>query len=174
MPRSNASHASCAVNEPLNLSGQINICTNQYLCPNLRTIPYFCDVFDAMKNLVLFFCLAFLGTSCTQQPDLAGFDPAPFKLDRGACKNTRKAQIAWLKTHKMTWKGVSSNDVEAFLGKPDVQQLADRNQEYYIYYLESGTHCADIKTPSSAKTMAFRFSAIGLVTEITFQNGILD
>ena len=127
-----------------------------------------------MKNLVLFFCLAFLGTSCTHQPDLAGFDPAPFKLDRGACQNTRKAQIAWLKTHKITWKGVSSNDVETFLGKPDVQQLADRNQEYYIYYLESGTHCADIKTPSSAKTMAFRFSAIGLVTEITFQNGIPD
>jgi hypothetical protein len=52
------------------------------------------------------------------------------------------------------------------------EQLADRNQEYYIYYLETGPHCADIKTASPAKSMAFRFSAIGLATEITFQNGI--
>lgn len=174
IPRSKASHASCAVKEPLNLSGQINICTNQYLCPNLRTIPYFCDVFYLMKKLLLIFCFAFLAFSCTQQPDLAGFDADAFKQDRGACLNTRKIQANWLKTHKSTWKGVSSNDVEAFLGKPDVHQLADRNQEYYIYYLETGPHCADIKTASSAKSMAFRFSAIGLATEITFQKGIPD
>lgn len=172
MPRSNASQASCAVKEPLNLSGQINICTNQYLCPNLRTIPYFCEVIYPMKKLLLLFCLAFLAFSCTQQPDLAGFDVEAFKQDRGACQNRRHSQITWLKAHKSTWKGVSSNDVEAFLGKPDVQQLADRNQEYYIYYLETGPHCADIKTASPAKSMAFRFSAIGLATEITFQNGI--
>lgn len=174
IPRSKASHASCAVKEPLNLSGQINICTNQYLCPNLRTIPYFCDVFYLMKKLLLIFCFAFLAFSCTQQPDLAGFDADAFKQDRGACLNTRKIQANWLKSHKSTWKGVSSNDVEAFLGKPDVHQLADRNQEYYIYYLETGPHCADIKTASSAKSMAFRFSAIGLATEITFQKGIPD
>jgi len=74
----------------------------------------------------------------------------------------------------MTWKGVSSNDVEDILGKPDIQQLADRNQEYYIYFLESGAQCAKITNPSQAKTMAFRFSAIGLATEITFQNGLPD
>lgn len=125
-----------------------------------------------MKNHLLIFSLAFWAFSCTQQPDLAGFDADAFKMDRGACQNTRKTQIDWLKSHKSTWKGVSSNDVEEFLGKPDVQQLADRNQEYYIYYLEAGPHCADIKTASPAKSMAFRFSAIGLATEITFQNGI--
>ena len=72
----------------------------------------------------------------------------------------------------MTWKGVSSNDLEDILGKPDIQQLADRNQEYYIYYLEKGPHCEKIKNPSSARTMAFRFSAMGLTTEITFQQGL--
>ena len=127
-----------------------------------------------MKKLLLIFCFAFLAFSCTQQPDLAGFDADAFKQDRGACLNSRKIQANWLKAHKSTWKGVSSNDVEAFLGKPDVHQLADRNQEYYIYYLETGPHCADIKTASSAKSMAFRFSAIGLATEITFQKGIPD
>lgn len=99
---------------------------------------------------------------------------ALFKMDRGGCNGDRMQQIAWLKTHKMTWKGVSSNDMEDILGKPDIQQLADRNQEYYIYFLERGDHCAKITNPSQAKTMAFRFSAIGLATEITFQNGLPD
>ena len=99
---------------------------------------------------------------------------ALFKNDRGGCKGDRLQQMAWLKSNKMTWKAVSSNDVEDILGKPDIQQLADRNQEYYIYYLESGEHCAKITNPSQAKTMAFRFSAIGLATEITFQNGLPD
>ena len=99
---------------------------------------------------------------------------ALFKSDRGGCKGDRLQQMAWLKSNKMTWKAVSSNDVEDILGKPDIQQLADRNQEYYIYFLEKGEQCIKITNPSQAKTMAFRFSAIGLATEITFQNGLPD
>ena len=127
-----------------------------------------------MKAAFLSFFIIFLFASCTHKPDLNGLDVALFKNDRGACKGDRLQQIAWLKANKVTWKAVSSNDVEDILGKPDIQQLADRNQEYYIYYLETGPHCADIKTASSAKSMAFRFSAIGLATEITFQKGIPD
>ena len=111
-------------------------------------------------------------TSCTNQPDLTGFDVAAFKKDKGGCLGTREKQIDWLKTHKMTWKGVSSNDLEDILGKPDIQQLADRNQEYYVYYVEKGPHCDQKNAPSTGRTMAFRFSAMGLTTEITFQQGL--
>ena len=118
-------------------------------------------------------CLVvFLFSACTNQPDLTGLDLEGFKMDRGGCKGSRVKQIDWLKTHKMTWKGVSSNDLEDILGKPDIQQLADRNQEYYVYFLEEGPHCEAIKNPSKARTMAFRFSAMGLTTEITFQQGL--
>jgi hypothetical protein len=127
-----------------------------------------------MKAAFLSLFIIFLLASCTHKPDLNGLDVALFKNDRGACKGDRLQQMAWLKANKVTWKGVSSNDVEAILGKPDIQQLADRNQEYYIYFLERGEHCAKITNPSQAKTMAFRFSAIGLATEITFQNGLPD
>ena len=99
---------------------------------------------------------------------------ALFKKDRGGCNGDRLKQIAWLKSNKMTWKGVSSNDMEDILGKPDIQQLADRNQEYYIYFLEKGEQCEKMTNPSRAKSMALRFSAIGLATEITFQNGLPD
>jgi hypothetical protein len=127
-----------------------------------------------MKAAFLSLFIIFLLASCTKKPDLNGLGVAVFKNDRGACQGDRRQQLAWLKANKMTWKGVSSNDVEDILGKPDIQQLADRNQEYYIYFLESGAQCAKITNPSQAKTMAFRFSAIGLATEITFQNGLPD
>lgn len=125
-----------------------------------------------MRIFTTFGLLLVLFTSCTNQPDLSGFDVEAFKKDRGACSGTRYKQIDWLKTHKMTWKGVSSNDLEDILGKPDIQQLADRNQEYYVYFLEKGEQCENIKNPSTARTMAFRFSAMGLTTEITFQQGL--
>ena len=127
-----------------------------------------------MKAIFFSLCVIFLLASCTHKPDLNGLDVVLFKNDRGACRGDRLQQMTWLKANKVTWKGVSSNDVEAILGKPDIQQLADRNQEYYIYFLERGEHCAKITNPSQAKTMAFRFSAIGLATEITFQNGLPD
>ena len=122
-----------------------------------------------MKYFILFvFALSF--SACTHQPDLAGFDAAAFKQDRGACGGKRGQQVAWLKAHKMNFQGVSSNNMDEILGKPDLQQLADRNQEYYIYFLEPGPQCQQ-KT-SQAKSIAFRFSAMVIATEITFQEGI--
>lgn len=125
-----------------------------------------------MKYASILSLFSFLLFSCTVKPNLNGFDVAVFKNDRGACSGNRTKQIEWLKNNKTTWKGVSSNDVEDILGKPDIQQLADRNQEYYIYFLEKGAHCADLTKNSDAKLMVFRFSAIGLATEITFQVGL--
>ncbi|MEN9730202.1 MAG: hypothetical protein RLZ91_1319 [Bacteroidota bacterium] len=119
----------------------------------------------------LFFILSvFLLTACTHQPDLTGFDAESFKQDRGGCRGQRSKQIEWLKAHKMELRGTTSNNMEDILGKPDIQQLADRNQEYYIYFLEPGPHCN--QQTSQAKSIAFRFSAMGIATEITFQAGI--
>ncbi len=118
--------------------------------------------------ILLVFALLFI--SCTHQPDLNGFDAVSFKQDRGACGGKRGQQVAWLKAHKMNFQGVSSNNMDEILGKPDLQQLADRNQEYYIYFLEPGPHCQ--QKPSQAKSIAFRFSAMGIATEITFQEGV--
>ncbi len=113
-----------------------------------------------------------LFSACTKKPNVTGLETAVFRKDRGGCSGLRTGQAEWFKEHRLDWKGVSSNDVEEVLGKPDIQQLADRNQEYYIYFLGAGEHCADIKKPSTAPSIAFRFSAMGLATEITFQNGL--
>lgn len=124
--------------------------------------------------MVRLFCLlglSFLLVSCTKQPDLNGFDLTRWRGDRGGCRGQRLAQAEPMKALREELKGVSANDFADLFGRPDINQLADRNQKYYVYFLESGPHCQDVKQPSEARSVAIRFSAIGLATEITFQRG---
>lgn len=118
--------------------------------------------------LILF---SFFLVSCTKQPDLQGFDLDRWRADRGGCRGQRAAQGDQVRALREELKGVSANDFAKLFGKPDINQLADRNQKYYVYFLEPGPHCQDIKQPSNARSVAIRFSAIGLATEVTFQRG---
>jgi hypothetical protein len=117
----------------------------------------------------LFLALTFF--SCTKQPNLKGFNLDRWRADRGGCRGQRKAQADQIRALRDELKGVSANDFAALFGKPDINQLADRNQKYYIYFLEPGPHCQDMKNASTARSVAIRFSAIGLATEVTFQRG---
>lgn len=122
--------------------------------------------------IFIFFLLAF-SNSCTKKPDLKGFDLKKWKSDKGGCNALRISQLAQLKAMKQELKGVSSNDIMTLFGAPDIQRLSERNQEYFVYFLEKGTHCGSLRPVSNSKSVIFRFSAIKLATEITFQNGSL-
>lgn len=124
-----------------------------------------------IKNCVLLVCVWALW-SCTKQPNLAGLDLETWKNDRNACKNQRLGMVEKLKSLRGELKGVSANDMDDYLGKPDIQQLSDRNQKYYVYFLEKGSQCQDIKQAGKSLTMAIRFSAMGVATEVTFQQGM--
>ncbi|MDZ7899974.1 MAG: hypothetical protein U5N85_18355 [Arcicella sp.] len=123
-----------------------------------------------IKYLVIF--LVIISTSCTKQPKLEGLNLEKWRSDKGGCSGERTQAIEKLKSLKDEIKGVSSNDLDDYLGTPDVQQLADRNQEYYVYFLEKGIHCETLQKPSEARSMAVRFSAMGMATEVTFQKGV--
>lgn len=110
--------------------------------------------------------------SCTHQPDTEGFDLKTWQADRGGCGGRRQQLIEKFRALRGELKGTSANDFAKLFGKPDINQLTDRNQEYYVYFLEPGPHCRNIEAPSKALSVAIRFSAIGLATEITFQQGM--
>lgn len=112
--------------------------------------------------------------SCTKKPNMNGFDLDSWKKDRGGCLGNRAKQVPELKVLKQELKGTSANDLTEIFGAPDIHRLSERNQEYYIYFLEKGPHCGSLKPISNAKSVIFRLSAIKLVTEITFQNGTLQ
>jgi hypothetical protein len=114
----------------------------------------------------------FILTGCSSPPNQLGkLDLVKWRADRGGCAGVRASLVDDFKTVRQELKGKSSNEIGQILGRPDSEQLDDRNQKFYIYFLEKGQHCQDPKVKTDSRSVALRISAIGLVTEITFQRG---
>ena len=117
--------------------------------------------------------LSILLISCDSPPDQFGkLDLKKWRSDRGGCNGVRATLEPGFKAEIQNLKGKTANTIGELLGRPDVNQIADRNQKYYIYFLERGPQCNLGGEKSDSRSVAIRMSAIGLATEITFQNGI--
>ena len=127
------------------------------------------------QNTILFFAsVILLLCSCTQQADTFGrLDLVKWRADRGACNGGRAGQLADFKEIEGDLLSKSSNEIGDLLGKPDIQQLAERNQKFYIYFVEKGTQCDNITNPSAAMKVVIRLNAVGLVSEITYQRELV-
>lgn len=111
-------------------------------------------------------------TGCSAPPDRLGpLDLAKWRSDRNGCQGVRTALVEDFKAVRQELKGQSANEIGKILGRPDNELLDDRNQKFYIYFLEKGPHCQDPRLKTQSRSVALRISAIGLVTEITFQRG---
>lgn len=121
-----------------------------------------------MKHLYLFLILI-LG-SCQQGIDIHNFDEQAFKDDLNGCSGVRNNMKQRLFEITSSLKGLSQRQIRATLGKPDRQELAERNQKYFIYFVEPSSQCKEASTNQEPLTMYIRFSAIDRSTEISFQN----
>ncbi|SFD96904.1 hypothetical protein [Spirosoma endophyticum] len=131
------------------------------------------NVQDVMQRLFLVSLLMASMSGCSSAPDQFGkLDLKKWRSDRGGCKGVRATLVPGFKAEVQNLKGKTANTIGELLGRPDVNQIADRNQKFYIYFLEKGIHCDQPGGKSMSRSVAIRMSAIGLATEITFQNGI--
>jgi hypothetical protein len=127
-------------------------------------------------QIILGLVIIVLGlNACKPDPKIAELgkmiDLVAWKNDKGGCRNQRILMLDSLKAAKETIRGLDINDVTTVMGRPDMQVLTGRNQKFYVYGLEEGLHCQDIRQATQARTMALRFSALGTVTEVIFQRG---
>jgi hypothetical protein len=120
--------------------------------------------------LLLTLTLVFSG-SCRQPKTFPEFNSSAWKEDRLGCTGTRQQLRPEFDQIRNELKGLSQREVIDVLGKPDAQLLYQRNQKYYLYFLESGPQCQGQMDDSQAASVAVRFSALEQVTEITFQTG---
>ncbi|AQG81436.1 hypothetical protein [Spirosoma montaniterrae] len=117
--------------------------------------------------------VSILLTACGPAPDQLGkLDLKKWRGDRGGCNGVRAALEPDFRAEIENIRGKTANSIGELLGRPDVNQIADRNQKFYIYFLQKGPQCDKAGAKSRSRSVAIRFSAIGLATEITFQNGI--
>lgn len=127
---------------------------------------------QTMKRLYVLLA-AVLVSGCTPAPDQFGkLNLKKWRGDRGGCTGVRGTLEPDFRAEIQNLKGKTANTIGELLGRPDVNQIADRNQKFYIYFLEKGPHCDQPGGKSMSRSVAIRMSAIGLATEITFQNGI--
>lgn len=116
--------------------------------------------------------ICFLLFSCGESPSLGEVDLNAFKNDRAGCKNLRQQDIDKLKAVKDQLLGKSENEIVDILGRYDIQILDRRQTKMFVYYLEKGDQCIDLKNDGQVRTMVLRFNAISLVREVTFGIGL--
>ncbi|MCF2504165.1 hypothetical protein L0663_12305 [Dyadobacter sp. CY107] len=109
--------------------------------------------------------------ACSTPPDkLGSLDLIKWRGDRGGCNDVRASLEKDFKSIEKQLKGKFADDIGDLLGRPDIHQLGERNQKFYVYFLSKGEQCADIKSKSSAPKVILKFNAVGLLSEITYQS----
>ena len=110
-------------------------------------------------------------SSCTGKKKkvsrLESFDSVIWGEDKNGCNGSRLEMKNQLLALKHNMRGLKTNEIEAYLGKPDAQELYNRSQRYYIYFLEAGPKCDN--PAENPQALFVRFSAVGIANEFTIR-----
>ncbi|MCJ8166219.1 hypothetical protein MKJ04_15330 [Pontibacter sp. E15-1] len=106
--------------------------------------------------------------SCTTPEGLRDFDSEGWKADTYACEGKRSELVGAFEKIRKELYGKKEYVLRNLLGKPDSEELLERNQRIYYYYLEPGAQCKDRSRMSDANRVEVRINALGKVSEVTY------
>ncbi|MEO8474113.1 MAG: hypothetical protein ABI477_18060 [Chryseolinea sp.] len=128
--------------------------------PGRQEVRYFFE-------LVSLSILMLVAGSCGKPiPEIDGIDIKAWKNDQNGCQEIRLKVFDTFVTQKEKLLALSETDIVGLLGNPDVNELSDRNQKLFYYFLEPGADCPTHHSASQAQRLAIRFNAMGLAKEI--------
>ena len=122
-----------------------------------------------IKNTLKITLIALLLFSCSGNPLLNGFNSKAWVSDHDGCNSTRKDLAPQIIVSKDKLMGKTEDRILDNFGKPDRNELYDRNQKFYIYYLDPGPLCHS--PDPDPEMLIIRFSAIGICNEVFIQRG---
>jgi hypothetical protein len=118
-----------------------------------------------MKRSLPFSILLVICFACSKPiPELNDVDLSVWKNDVKGCKGDRKQFYKPLSEQKDKLKGLSEIDLVKLLGKPDRNDLSERHEKYYFYFIEPAVECGK---DSSTMILEVRFNATGVSKEVT-------
>ena len=120
-----------------------------------------------MKKLAWIGLSLFFITCGKPLPDLAPIDVAQWKDDKGGCKQKRFAFLQEVQNQKDELKGLSEKDIIKLLGRPDHNELYQRNQKFFYYDIAPGKSCND---QAVGEQLIIRFTAMGYAKEISIES----
>jgi hypothetical protein len=100
-------------------------------------------------------------------PSLEGLDLETWKSDKDGCLGKRISMLAALQNQKEKLLGLSENQIMDLLGRPDQNELYERNQKFYTWFLLPAPTCGE--PIDSTKKLIIRFNAIGLAKEVAME-----
>ncbi|WP_276499719.1 hypothetical protein [Pontibacter litorisediminis] len=122
-----------------------------------------------------FLAIPFLGLlllgACSTPESMRDFDSETWKSDRLGCANQRAGLVDDFEKIRKELYGKKEYVVRNVLGKPDSEELMERSQRIYFYYIEPGEHCQEKgrRTKlSEANRVQVRINSLGKVSEITY------
>lgn len=121
-------------------------------------------------NSLLYLTICVLVFACGSPESMKDFDSAAWKADKNACKGDR-AKLA-PEFEKIRNEMVEKKEyvVRNVLGKPDKENLLERSQRIYYYYIEAGDQCQDASKLSDANRLEVRINSLGKVSEVNYSH----
>lgn len=108
----------------------------------------------------------FMLISCSSNTSNFNFDSAQWKSDLNGCKGLRISLQEQVEEIRLKLVGLNERDIRQLVGKPDTEELMERSQKVYIYYLSPGPKCIST-TIKEFTILKVRFDALGTVREAT-------
>lgn len=125
-----------------------------------------------MKNIIFYSLVFLLFISCQGNVEIEGFDGEAWRSDKKACKGIRQQMEPTLKDVKSQFKGLSEYKILEILGKPDQQELYERNQRFFMYFIDPAAECKNTANIANQTKLVLRFSATGRVSEIMIDENL--
>ena len=114
--------------------------------------------------VISLFSVLFLTTVCTKKADVGDFDSEKWIGDQNGCMNQRAEMIEDLIKIKPNLLALYQKSIIKVLGKPEAEELYERSQTYYWYYIDPSPKC---NQPSeNPRKLSIRFTALGIANEI--------
>lgn len=97
-------------------------------------------------------------------PTLENIDTSRWKEDRNGCKGDRTGMIEAIREQKNELLTLKEMQIVQLLGRPDANELYERNQKFYTYNLTPGKNCG--VQDSVSVQLEIRFNAMGIAKEV--------
>jgi hypothetical protein len=116
-----------------------------------------------LNPILLFTTLLF---SCSEKPNLDGFNSEVWKKDKYGCEGKREYMAEKLFEQSSRLKGMDDDDLIDLFGKPEFYDWESRGKKSFLYYIRPGSQCDSGMMLEGAK-IVFEFDALGRVRLVT-------
>ncbi len=124
-------------------------------------------------SVLPFSCVLLLASgACSSRTSNFNFDSGAWKSDVHGCEGKRQELQKELEAIRLDLIGLKEYDIRSLFGKPEAEELLDRSNKSYVYYIKPGPKCASFSVSSETLVLKVRIDALGNTIESAITNSL--